>query len=320
MPSPLAGKWRVRRRPRNLPRYWQKITPAEGIEDYARRRDWQLVLNAADIPFLLVENWQNGQIYTQPLWTGLAKNELLKYQEENRPPGRSRPFLPAAHASASLFFLVPLLFIHAVNSGWWSGPDWLPGRGVWTAAGCLDNFNIRFYDQWQRVFTALTLHADLRHLSGNILFGAIFLVMLARVAGPGRAVLLMALGGAIGNALSVFAHLPGYRSLGFSTAIFAAIGCAAGIQALAGGGKKKAAMAFGAALGLLALLGMEGENTDWVAHVMGFAAGCGLGSLYGYALRRNARLPGQVISGVIAVGLEAGAWLMAFRAVTFKLF
>lgn len=278
------------------------------------------MLNAADIPFILVENCRHGQIYTPPLWAGLAKVELRKYREENRPIPRKHSFMPAAHASVALFFLLPLIFIHAINSGWWIGPDWLPGKGVWTAAGCLDNFNIRFHYQWQRIFTSLTLHADLRHLSGNLLFGAIFLFMLARSAGPGRAVLLTVLGGALGNALSVFVHLPAYRSLGFSTAIFASIGCAAGIEALAGGSIKKAGMAFGAALGLLALLGMAGENTDWVAHVMGFGAGGALGAVYGYALKRGVWFPGQLASAFLAIGLEACAWGLAFRGVTEKIF
>lgn len=279
------------------------------------------MLNAADIPYILVDGRYHGQIYAPPLWADLAKAELRKYLEENRGRGHIRRALPLyRHPFSVLLFLLPLIFIHAVNSGWWIGPDWLPGRGVWTAAGSIDNFNIRFYGQWQRIFTALTLHADLRHLSGNLLFGAIFLVLLARAVGPGRAILLTILGGAAGNALSLLVHLPGYRSLGFSTAIFASLGCAAIMQAQAGGGLKKAGMALGAALGLLALLGMEGENTDWAAHVMGLGAGAALGALCCLAQKRGIELPGQLASAVLAIGLETAAWLMAFQRADVKIF
>ena len=43
-------------------------------------------------------------------------------------------------------------------------------------------------------------------------------------------------------------------------------------------------LAAGAAL--LAMLGTEGENTDYMAHICGLACGTGLGLLLGLALRR----------------------------------
>ena len=66
---------------------------------------------------------------------------------------------------------------------------------------------------------------------------------------------------------------------------------------------------------LLVFLGFGGENTDVGAHVAGFA----LGGLLGLALGRWGRqLPqgwrAQWLYGLAALGLVAGAWLLALRS------
>lgn len=64
-----------------------------------------------------------------------------------------------------------------------------------------------------------------------MVFGALFLILLARCVGPGSAVLLALLGGAAGNALTVPLRPGAFTSLGFSSALFAAIGGLAGAMA-----------------------------------------------------------------------------------------
>lgn len=312
--------YKLKIRPRHLPLYWQKITANPGIENYVQRRDWQLVLNSAGIPYILENKQWPGQIYVPPLWANIARSELLKFEEENRPQHLKAVRLPPQkHALDVIFFLVPLLIIHAFDSGWWSGSDWLPLKGAWLKAGMLDNFNVLYKGQWENIFTALTLHINLRHLSGNLLFGSLFLLILARITGPGRAILVTILAGAAGNALSVLAHAPGYRSVGFSTAIFAALGAVAGIGAITGGNIRKVLLAMGSALGLLALLGMEGETTDWAAHLSGLFCGFVLGSLYGIGIIKKWQMPGQIMSGFFAIALITLAWILALHGFSFKL-
>ena len=116
--------------------------------------------------------------------------------------------------------------------GWWPPvPDFLPPPQTWFNAGVLDNVLVRVYGQFYRLATALTLHADLRHLWGNIAFGALFLTLLARLTGVGRAVWLTLIGGILGNGLTVLFRPRAVTSLGFSTALFAAVGVLAGMMA-----------------------------------------------------------------------------------------
>ena len=63
----------------------------------------------------------------------------------------------------------------------------------WKSSGVLDaGFLER--GEWWRVFTALTLHADLLHLLSNLAFGALFGYPAARLFGPGVAWLLILVG------------------------------------------------------------------------------------------------------------------------------
>ena len=58
-----------------------------------------------------------------------------------------------------------LVLWHGLRSGWWPLPDGLPLPMGWEQAGALDNVRLRIYGEWQRLFTALTLHADAVELS-----------------------------------------------------------------------------------------------------------------------------------------------------------
>ena len=73
-------------------------------------------------------------------------------------------------------------------------------------------------------------------------------------------------------------------SIGFSTALFAAVGALSGLMSLRSRALAVPPLAAGAAL--LAMLGTEGENTDYMAHICGLACGTGLGLLLGLILRR----------------------------------
>ena len=77
--------------------------------------------------------------------------------------------------------------------------------------------------------------------------------------------------------------------------------------------QKRWALPIAAALGLLALLGTEGENTDLGAHLFGFVSGTGLGLAAEYLIGRYGR-PGRGVNAVLAlacVGVVISAWWAA---------
>ena len=71
----------------------------------------------------------------------------------------------------------------------------------WFVAGSADAARILEGELW-RVVTALSLHADLTHLIGNLLFGTLFLTLAGRSLGPGVAFALALLAGSGGNLLN----------------------------------------------------------------------------------------------------------------------
>lgn len=150
------------------------------------------------------------------------------------------------------------------------------GTQDWIAAGHLHGSVIQ-QQQWWRVFTALTLHSDVGHLTGNLLFGSVLGYLAARILGNGVAWGLIVLSAAAGNLLDAFLLAQDHRSIGASTAVFAALGLLAshGWRSQDRSGMRWARR-FGpliAGVALLGFTGAGGERTDVVAHLAGFACG-----------------------------------------------
>jgi len=204
-----------------------------------------------------------------------AQDELKAYDSENseRPPVRERlrPALPRME-TAMVYWTILLFFFAAARHDAFSF-DWV-GKGA-AQAGLMLN------GEWWRAVTALCLHVSAAHLLGNLVFGTVFLLLLAQVTGAGVAGLSMIVAGTIGNVLSALVHSPTHTSIGASTAIFAALGV---LAALRQGRRPDRAifsmrnwMPVAGGLALLAFLGLSGENTDILAHVLGFGSGVATG-------------------------------------------
>lgn len=196
----------------------------------------------------------------------------------------------------------------------------LPGIGAyphtWERAGLADA-GLILGGQWWRAATALTLHADAAHLLGNVAVGSLFGAVLAAQVGLGTGLLCMVLAGVLGNLANAVAHGGEHLSLGFSTAVFGAAGAIAGLRTLAGpfSGLRAGLVPIGAGLGLLAMLGSEGERTDLGAHLLGFAAGLGLG-LAMALLSRRIGPPGRGLNtacGLLALAIPVVSWWAALR-------
>jgi membrane associated rhomboid family serine protease len=158
--------------------------------------------------------------------------------------------------------------------------------------------------------TALTLHADAAHLLGNAVGCAVFVTAVLRLLGPGLGGWLVLLAGAGGNALNALVHGARHSSIGFSTAVFGAIGILGGLQFGRKRGQRRAWLAIAGALGLLAMLGTS-ERTDILAHLFGLLVGLVLGLAAGVAVPRPPGAAAQWTLAAGAVAVLAGSWLLA---------
>ena len=220
-----------------------------------------------------------------------VRAELMSYDCESAswPP----QVAPEKPAMARLDFATPLLWalaVLAVFRGQWSHPEWAD-------VGALDATAIFEHGEVWRALTALFLHADAAHLGPN-LFGGVFLFAAAlSVFGRARGWLFLGLAAVAGNLAVAAMHYPyPYRSIGASTAIFAALGLLTGravrIAADACHPHRWRSLFVPSAAGLtvLALYGAGGPMVDVPAHLTGFGAGLALGLIAARPVRGIFRL------------------------------
>lgn len=136
--------------------------------------------------------------------------------------------------------------------------------------------------EWWRPFTGLFLHADLLHLIGNLVGGAIFSALVCKSVGPWRGWFLILACGTLGNLLTAALRYPDeFLSIGASTAVFAALGILSGVGLMETLREKvrlpwlRIAAPVVAGVVILGWLGggEAGSNTDVMGHVLGFSSG-----------------------------------------------
>lgn len=303
---------KIKIRHSQAPAYWRRVT--EGRLSATRLNEIELVLSANGISYRLVGAGRRREIYVPALLETRARREIEAYDRENspKPPARKPWPLHKDWPLAPLYALF-LIFWHGMAVGWFPSYSGFPDPNLWQKLGLLDAIEVLWHGEWSRLCTALFLHAGLAHLTGNVFFGAFFLALLARLCGFGHAWLLTCLGGIGGNLISVLAHKPGYASIGFSTAVFATVGVMAGV--LLWRMSEKIFMPFAAALAFLAMLGVEGANTDYAAHICGLTFGGILGLLEGCALRHDWPMLPQNVAAVVAILIPATAWILRFNQI-----
>jgi rhomboid protease GluP len=240
-----------------------------------------------------------------------ARTQLTRYSREN-PPRRALPAEPLSPDAwlGSAFYLGVLLLVATLAARAVFAVDW------WDA-GALVTPAVRS-GEWWRALTALTLHADLAHLLGNLGFGAVFGYFAAQLLGPGVAWLTIVGAAAAANYGNAWIQPLSHSSVGASTAVFAALGLLAAYawrRRRAEGGRWAFRWApLIAGVVLLAFTGTGGERTDVMAHLTGFVFGAAAGWLHAgrspTRQRRESR-GGQVIAGLGALAALAGAWWLA---------
>lgn len=154
-------------------------------------------------------------------------------------------------------------------------------RGAWDAAFVLDARAVFEHGEVWRAFTALFLHGSAEHVLSNAVSGAFIVAAVLSVLGRLRGWLLLAFTAFAGNLATAAVNYPdAYRSLGASTAIFAAVGLLTGraLRFIAGSRHPQRWRALfvplAAGLTMLALHGMAATpQVDVGAHLCGWLAG-----------------------------------------------
>lgn len=271
--------------------------------------DRALVLTAVEIPFQIVADGASCALVVPAEFSARAMQELLAYDEENPPqPRMQRKPLTLHNAIPGLIayglIIVGVAFIAEYTA---RGTDWY-------VAGRVDGALMRT-GEWWRALTALTLHSDLEHLMGNLVFGIMFGLFAGRLVGSGIAWLSIAIAAGLGNSINSLLLEASHRAIGASTAVFAALGLVAGFVWR---GKFMAqdrwAYRYGPIVGGFALLmytGTGGERTDIGAHLMGFLFGLAAGMLLTSVSGQLDRKRLQAFAGVGALLLIGGAWTLA---------
>jgi len=241
---------------------------------------WALVLKAVNIPSAIEFEKQSWVIKVSPLHEHRALREIGAFMEENSdwPPSRTEKKLPPpvlTKYQPPTILMMGALVVFYVITGPWSGDS------AWFSRGAISGRQILEHGQWYRLVTALTLHADVVHLVGNIIIGGVLVHFLCRLFGNGLGWFLILASGTLGNLINILLHGNSHNSVGFSTAVFGSIGILSGYQAAS---KRTAALKeillpLAAGAGLLAFLGASGPRTDLGAHFFGLLAGAILGLL-----------------------------------------
>ncbi|HEY2903022.1 MAG TPA: rhomboid family intramembrane serine protease [Polyangia bacterium] len=288
---------------------WAAEALVRATDSGTRAGDWAVVLAAAGIDYRLARAETGWAIMVSDADEGVARAALDGYDRETAAqpvegaPPDSRP---------SRLGIVSALLL----AGFYglTGPRDVAQPTSWFAHGSAVSHEI-LGGQWWRAITALTLHADLLHLTGNLIACVIFVGAAGRWLGSGVAAALMVLAAAVANVLTAAVHGPGHYSVGASTATFAALGLLAGLQLIRrwrlGPLRRRAWLPIGAGLALFAMLGV-GEHADVLAHLFGLGVGVLAGVATALLVRRRIAVLGQIAGALLAVGAVVTAWTLAF--------
>jgi membrane associated rhomboid family serine protease len=298
--------------------------------DRRKAHEHGLVLHSVGIPSGSMQAEGTWLLLVRPQDAERARAELARYEQENVgwPPRESHPapISEGYYAALGYATLLGLLFAWERN-----GAFGLP----WRAAG-RSSAELVSAGEWWRAITALTLHADLQHVLGNIVFGVVFGVILAQSIGVGLAWSATLLAGALGNLVNAWIQSPEHNSIGASTAVFGALGVQAAYEWM----KRKELplpriRRWAPIIGAVALLGWLGagasfregattrenlrtldqalEQVDVMAHVTGFGAGLAIGALLALREKRwRVAARWHWIGTLAPLAVIAAAWAIAF--------
>lgn len=247
------------------------------VGTYSNEKDaWEhgLVVLAMGHACWLVHEGAHYRLLVEPDTLPGANEQIARFDRE------SKNWPPAPDAGGTLpvrlDFTPALLWAGAILAVYWAQG----ARPELTSLGALDAEAVFGRGEWWRPFTALFLHADPDHILANLLTGIFIFTAVVSTLGRLRGVvLILAASLATNAALAVLSGAVPYRSIGASTAVFAALGLLAGrairvaMRSAHPHRLRTMFVPFAAALTTLALYGAGGQNVDLAAHAVGFATG-----------------------------------------------
>ena len=281
-----------------------------------RLRNWSLVLAARRLPWRSEQQGFGWQLLVPAALFDRAVAELRQYETENRgwPPSPPQAVPLTENRAATLWVLIAIGVFYNLT---WRDISLAGHHPVdWATLGNAHAGRI-MAGEWWRTVTALTLHADWQHLLGNLLIGGLFISRLCRDLRSGLAWLLLLAAGVFGNLVNAWLQSPDHRAVGASTAIFGAVGILAAISTVRYRhnlqSQRRWLLPLAGGLGLLAMLGAGGENTDLGAHLFGFLFGLPLGvSAELFVERRGRPGPGlNLLLASVTITVVAAAWWAA---------
>ncbi len=287
-------------------------SPATVYRSPARRQceERTVVLLAMGIESELLELQDEYALAVHPRDAERAKQQLALYALENRVQPSRAASLPALANGlhGALLYVAVLVIVDRLQSANVYALDW------WEA-GKLHADLIR-NGEWWRSLTALSLHTDLVHLVSNLGFGILFGMLVSQLFGVGLAWCLIVLAGGLGNMVNAFVQSPQHTAVGASTAVFAALGIVVVHTWRQQAPKQQRWLRRWAApisgVVLLSFLGLSGERTDFMAHILGFAMGALLGYLASTVQERVVfDVHHQYAFGAAALGMIVVAWVLA---------
>lgn len=288
-----------------------RLVAVAGPAGSARIDALRLVLDAVALPSA-VADVDGGRVLLVPAaCRDRAAAEIEACVRENRDwPRKPVEVVVSPGVGAALVYAAILVILYAAQTSHSYGINWV-------TAGEANAATMRV-GQWWRALTALTLHADVPHLGGNMLFGALFGVVLAQSVGAGLAWLTFVVAGGAGNLLNLTAQPIDHVSVGASTGVFGVLGAQVAFDWLRRGrvrhGRLRQFAPFIMGVALVAWLGNGGEHVDVGAHAFGFIAGLVCGAVPGWRLPgRLVTARGQEVTGLVAIALVAAAWYLALR-------
>ena len=271
-----------------------------------------LVLQSLGVPFRVVRAPGGFLLVVAGRDAELALRELASYEQENAdwpPRYESPPLLSTGKLAAGIYGAL-MVCMHPI------GKHGMAGLNFWEA-GKMQAGAVRD-GEWWRTLTALSLHADLAHLVGNLVFGIGFALMASHPLGGGLVWLGFVLSGGLGNLANAWLQGVEHTSIGASTGVFGILGMLAAYEwsrrhTLRYPPMRRYAPLIGG-LGLFGFLGVgtPDSNIDVIAHVTGLGFGLVLGALMA-ATGLPARIgkDGQRVAAGLALALGIVAWWFA---------
>jgi rhomboid protease GluP len=239
---------------------------------------WITVLSAVGLLYRLSRENETWQLHVPAEQAEKAIAEIRTFEQEEAAAGITPPPKPpsprmirAAHWSA--FWCAYVLTLFYLGLGSFDPANPLHIAGAMSRTDILEG-------QWWRSITALTLHSGLSHLLGNSVFLLFFGQAVMRELGRGIGIAFILTGGIAGNYLAALTASPYQRSVGASTACFAALGIISILQAAHVFRRYRTWSAVWRQTwipiaGGIALLGLTGTSpgSDIAAHLFGFLSG-----------------------------------------------